>query len=92
MSHEGLTPLEQIARDTIKLVIEIPKRDYEDIKKAGIFTYPRVAKAIREATTLDEVKAEISEIPKKYPMTVDYENGLNEALDIIDNIGKGEKE
>lgn len=33
---------------------------------------------------LDKIRAEIAEIPKKYPMTMDYENGLKEALTIID--------
>lgn len=33
---------------------------------------------------LDKIRAEIAEIPKKYPMTMDYENGLKEALGIID--------
>ena len=33
---------------------------------------------------LDKIRAEIEEIPKKYPMTMDYENGLKETLAIID--------
>lgn len=40
--------------DTVKLIIEIPKRDYEEIKKVGVFTFPHLSKAIREATLLDE--------------------------------------
>ena len=37
-----------------------------------------------EREVLDKIRAEIAEIPKKYPMTMDYENGLKEALGIID--------
>lgn len=33
---------------------------------------------------LDKIREEIEEIPKKYPMTMDYESGLKEALAIID--------
>lgn len=93
MSHEGLTPLEKIASDTIKLVIEIPKRDYEEIKNVGIFTFPRVAKAIEEATTLDDVKAELQNLADD-PWSVTFgsaKQGLESAIEILDNIGKGDK-
>lgn len=33
---------------------------------------------------LEEIRAEIAEIPKKYPMTADYESGIRETLSIID--------
>ena len=39
--------------DKVKLLIEIPKRDYEEIKKVGVFTFPHLSKAIREATPID---------------------------------------
>ena len=39
--------------ETVNLIIEIPKRDYEEIKKVGVFTFPHLSKAIREATPLD---------------------------------------
>jgi len=41
-------------------------------------------KALEQEPILDQIRAEIAEIPKKYPMTMDYENGLKEALTIID--------
>lgn len=85
--------------DTVKLIIEIPKRDYEEIKKVGTFTFPRLSKAIREATTLDDVKAEIEKLnPVDYGSMFSYEshNGArdmqSDILDILDNIGKAESE
>ena len=78
--------------ETVKLIIEIPKRDYEEVKKVGVFTFPRVSRAIREATLLDDVKAEI-ETDLSGDMFDDYgnETALHEALwEILDNIGKGE--
>ena len=33
---------------------------------------------------IEDIKAEILDVLKKYPMTMDYENGLKEALAIID--------
>ena len=44
-----------------------------------------------ERDVLDKIRAEIAKIPKKYPMTMDYENGLKEAIGIIDKY-KAEKE
>ncbi len=41
-------------------------------------------KALEKKSVLDKIRAEIAEISKKYPMTMDYENGLKEALGIID--------
>lgn len=78
--------------ETVKLIIEIPKRDYEEVKKEGVFMFPRVSRAIREATLLDDVKAEI-ETDLSGDMFDDYgnETALHEALwEILDNIGKGE--
>ena len=54
--------------DTVKVVIEIPKRDYEEIKKVGVFTFPHLSKAIREATPLDEDKGEwIEVVTERFP-------------------------
>ena len=36
-----------------------------------------------ERDVLDKIRAEIAKIPKKYPMTMDYENGLKEAIGIL---------
>lgn len=41
-------------------------------------------KMIANSIPLDKIRAEIAEITKKYPMTMDYENGLKEAIEIID--------
>lgn len=60
------------AAEILKL---IPKQS-EAIKKA--------IEALEQEPILDKIRAEIAEIPKKYPMTMDYENGLKEALGIID--------
>ena len=78
--------------ETIKLIIEIPKRDYEEIKKVGVFTFPHVSKAIREATLLDDVKAEIEQ--NAYPIVHgvnNHEKGMTlyGILQVLDNIGKG---
>lgn len=40
--------------------------------------------SIPDSADIEKIKAEIAEIPNKYPMTADYENGIREALSIID--------
>ena len=75
--------------ETVKLIIEIPKRDYEEIKKVGVFTFPHVSKAIREATLLDSVKAEIREQQKEYQ---EWGWAYDDVLEILDNIVKGVSE
>ena len=42
-----------------------------------------------ESKVLEDIRAEIAEVPKKYPMTADYESGIREALSIIDKHIKG---
>jgi len=44
----------------------------------------KAIQALEQEPILDKIRSEIAEIPKKYPMTMDYENGLKEALTIID--------
>lgn len=80
--------------DTVKLIIEIPKSDYEEIKKVGVFTFPRLSKAIREATTFDDVKAKMQKLADDpWYMTVgSASQGLESAIEILDNIGKAERE
>lgn len=39
---------------------------------------------IPDSADIEKIRAEIAEIPNKYPMTADYENGIREALSIID--------
>jgi hypothetical protein len=40
--------------------------------------------ALDKSSNIEKIRAEIAEIPKKYPMTADYESGIREALSIID--------
>lgn len=80
--------------ETVKLIIEIPVRDYEEIKKVGVFTFPHVSTAIREATTLDDVKAEMQKLADD-PWSVTFgsaKQGLESAIEILDNVGKGDSE
>lgn len=80
--------------ETVKLIIEIPKRDYEEIKKVGVFTFPHLSKAIREATPLDDVKLKIEQ-DMSLDMFDDYGNETaihKELWEILDNIGKGDEE
>ena len=81
--------------DTVKLIIEIPKEQYEEIKKSGVFLYPRLSKAIREAPALDDVKAEIEQ--NAYPIVHgvnNHEKGMTlyGILQVLDNIGKESEE
>lgn len=78
--------------ETVKLIIEIPVRDYEEIKKVGVFTFPHVSKAIREATTLDDVKAEMQKLADDPWFRIECGStiqGLESAIEILDNVGKG---
>lgn len=86
--------------DRVKIVVEIPKEVFEARKVGEIspwVTTP-ILDSVRNGTPLSEelaeIKGEIAEIPKKYPMTKEYEYGLNEAMAIIDKhiIGEGDKE
>ena len=43
-----------------------------------------VISVLEQEPILDKIRAEIADIPKKYPMTMDYEYGIKEALAIID--------
>lgn len=55
------------------------------MNKQTIKDIDRAFKALEERDELlEKIRAEIAEIPRKYPMTMDYENGLKEALAIID--------
>lgn len=81
--------------ETVKLIVEIPKKEYEEIKKSGVFLYPRLSKAIREAPALDDVKAEIEKLPDlnpDYPMDKTIHISKWNVMQILDNIGKGDSE
>ena len=82
----------------MKLVIDLPDEVVKWFKGKGfipIGQYLTVDEAVKKAEPLSEVlaeiKGEISEIPKKYPMTKEYEYGLNEAMAIIDKHISGEE-
>lgn len=48
--------------------------------------------SIPDSADIEKIRSEIAEIPNKYPMTADYENGIREALSIIDkHIGGKDK-
>jgi len=77
--------------DTVKLIIEIPKAMYENVQKKTYCgsIYPYLEKAI----PLDDVKAEIDEqYDRVRPYNIDVAEGLEMALEILDNIGKAESE
>ena len=85
--------------DKVKLIIEIPKPMYEDIKskKGGYSNY--VHTAIRNGTPLDDVKAEIANLDRhkenyscvfNRPDLIDLV--VDDVLHILDNIGKAESE
>ena len=65
------------------LAIEVLKSE-EPKPMVEIDLYSVIKQKYIEREVLDKIRAEIAEIPKKYPMTMDYENGLKEALAIID--------
>lgn len=85
--------------DTVKLLIEIPKKDYEWAKQIAdpadkSIYYERQLIAISNGTPLDDVKAKIqaSMYCDKDTRLVENANasGLKKALEIIDSFGKGE--
>lgn len=89
--------------ETVKLIIEIPKKakqafnTAESNLKGGFYDHGGViGKAIQNGIPLDDVKAEIEAnmYCDKDTRLVKNANasGLEEALEILDNIGKGDKE
>lgn len=76
----------------MKLIIDIPEEAYEQIVEAGDLDYLEVITAIENGIPLDDVKAEIDKLYDRIrPYNIDVSDGLNMALDILDNIGKSEK-
>lgn len=88
--------------DIVKLIIEIPKDYYEALSKTKeIISSQRSGKtfmsviysAVAHGTPLDEVKAEIDEqYDRIRPYNIYVAEGLEMALEILDNIGKAESE
>lgn len=89
----------------MKLIIDIPDNIYEWVMNTGKFGNYRfdTAKAIKNGTPLDDVKAEILQLDYDLEsIDFDYNDMAlteeihticrEEVLQILDNIGKGEKE
>ena len=82
--------------ETVKLIIEIPKITYEDLKAGKIYSSlceaPQgLIEGIRNGTPLDSVKAEIKRM-EYHMIDCDVLVSQEEVLEILDNIGKGDKE
>ena len=85
--------------DTVKLIIEISKEDFEWIQTHKNITDYQITqmlyKRVMNGTPLDDVKAEIAEQFETEFLeesTIGMNFGLRLALEIIDNIGKVESE
>ena len=89
--------------DTVKLIIEIPKYDYEEVGHLvadGIFDYngviATVCKAIANGIPLDDVKAEIAKPIQEECCYIGeariQADTIKWCLEILDNIGKAESE
>ena len=75
----------------MKLIIDIPKNVYEWVMNTGTFGIYRfdTAKAIKNGTPLDDVKANITEEYKLESESL-YGNGMRRCLEIIDKHMRGE--
>ena len=73
----------------MKLIIDIPKGTYEAVKVGTInqvLEY-KVWNAIKNGTPLDDVKAEMTAL--RYGSDT-YKHAIDDVIEILDNIGKGE--
>ncbi|MBR1904887.1 MAG: hypothetical protein IJ819_00290 [Clostridiales bacterium] len=73
--------------DTVKLIIEMPVEAYE-YWKTHRAEYV-LAEAIEKGIPLDDVKKELQNDARDYGCD-EFVDGINHALEILDNIGKGE--
>jgi len=86
-------------KDSIAYQATLKEKEFYDmaikaLEQESFINKPCVSSGVCEHdknVVIDKIRAEIAEIPKKYPMTMDYENGLKEALTII-NKYKAESE
>lgn len=88
-------------REMLKVIIEIPKETYLEIKE-GLITRNAIASAeiIQNGIPLDDVKAEIEKTKSFHIGTFEDDNpidygiveGFDKAIAILDNIGKVESE
>ena len=74
--------------DTVKLIIEIPRNEYEYTCDMTLHDRSIWDNAIRKGIPLDDVKAEIKRM-EYHMIDCDVLVSQEEVLDIIDNIGKG---
>lgn len=81
--------------DTVKLIIEIPKEDYEWVQTHQSVTDYQTTltlyKSVINGTLLDDVNAEIKQFVSVSISDVEV-MPKNDVLDILDNIGKAESE
>ena len=84
---------------TVKLIIEIPRIEYEQTCNLTLHNRTFYDEAIRNGTPLDDVMAEIENLnPVDYGSMFSYEshNGAKDMqrdiLRILDNIGEAESE
>ena len=76
--------------DTVKLIIEIPKAEYELIVGDEACGLNPLTRAIAHGIPLDDVKAEIKEY--KHGNGNMFACGLTKAIEIIDKHIEGDKE
>lgn len=77
----------------MKLIIDIPDNEYKYTCERTLSDRTFWDDAIRKGVPLDDVKAEIDEqYDRIRPYNIDVAQGLEMALDILDNIGKAESE
>lgn len=81
--------------ETVKLIIEIPKEDYE-LARTHRYTTKPLFDAVVNGIPLEDVKAEIEK--HKEPVRIPYEKdyfsvlyALDKAIEILDNIGEDHK-
>ena len=80
--------------DTVKLIIEIPKAEYELIVGDEACGLHPLTRAVAHGIPLDDVKAEIAEeYANTQLMYPDYASGLSHAYEIIvKHVDKAESE
>lgn len=79
----------------MRIVIDIPEDVYTECQGHIYFpdTGGELFNAVKNGTPLDDVKAEIdAQYDGVRPYNIDVAQGLEMALDILDNIGKAESE
>lgn len=79
--------------ETVKLIIEIPTDLYKHVQgiKAWFLEDSAFLTAIKNGIPLDDVKAEISQLPLVL-LAGNYHIDKDSVMQILDNIGKGDKE